>query len=61
LATALDTLTMVADIELRLAADTETSAISESPLSEEEISKFKYKPFQHQIEAINYGLCHKEK
>jgi hypothetical protein len=52
---------MVADIELRLAADTETSAISESPLSEEEISKFKYKPFPHQIEAINYGLCHKEK
>ena len=52
---------MFADIELRLAANTETSAISESPLTEDEISKFKYKPFNHQIEAINYGLCNKEK
>ena len=52
---------MVADIELRLATDTETSAISESPLTEEEISNFKYKPFSHQIDAINYGLCNKNK
>ena len=52
---------MAADIELRLAPDTETSAISESPLSEEEIKSFKYKPFPHQIDAINYGLCNKNK
>jgi len=61
LATALDALTMVADIELRLVPDTETSAISESPLTEDEIKSFKYKPFPHQVDAINYGLCHKDK
>jgi len=61
LAEALDTLTMISDIELRLAPDTETSAISEPPLTVEEISEFKYKPFDHQIEAINYGLCRKNK
>jgi len=52
---------MISDIELRLAPDTETSAISEPPLTVEEISEFKYKPFDHQIEAINYGLCRKNK
>ena len=53
----LDTLTMISDVELRLASDTaETSAISE-PLTEPEVAALKVKLFQHQIEAINYGLA----
>ena len=60
LATLLDTLTFLDDINLVLAED-EICPISEPPLTEEEIKSFKFKPFAHQIEAINYGLCRKEK
>jgi len=36
-------------------------SVSDAPdLSAEEISKFKLKPFQHQIEAVNYGIKHKK-
>lgn len=53
----LDTLTMVSDIDLYLAPDAPvTSAISE-PLTEQEVSSFKAQLFQHQVEAINYGLA----
>lgn len=30
------------------------------PLTKDEIDSFKVKPFQHQIEAINYGLAHRK-
>ena len=60
LAKLLDTLTFLDDIDLVMAKP-ETSMISEPPLTEDEIKSFKYKPFDHQIEAINYGLCQKEK
>lgn len=36
----------------------EIEEISLPPLSQEEIDSFKLKPFDHQIEAINFGLKH---
>lgn len=30
------------------------------PLTQDEIDSFKVKPFQHQVEAINYGLAHRK-
>ena len=58
----LDKLTFYDDIDLTLADKNEIQQISEftKPLSEEEISKFKIKPFQHQVEGINYMLAHKK-
>lgn len=48
---------MVSDIDLCLAPDAPvTSGISE-PLTEQEVSSFKAQLFQHQVEAINYGLA----
>lgn len=37
----------------------EIETISNTDLTDEEISKFKIKPFQHQVEAVNFGLKHK--
>lgn len=54
----LDALTCLDDIDLQLRPD-EISEVSSTPLSEEEIASFKYRPFTHQIDAINYGLAHK--
>lgn len=54
----LDQMTIYDDIDLELLETSEISKISFSPLTEEEISRFKYKPFSYQVEAINYGLAH---
>lgn len=54
---ALDTLTFIDDIQLIPAVENES--VSNQPdfkLTETEIGHFRYKPFQHQIEGINFGL-----
>lgn len=51
----IDGLTYYDDIKLTL-LDSEIKEISSISLSEEEINSFKVRPFEHQIEAINYGL-----
>lgn len=53
----LDTLVHYDEIDL-IIPENETSQISLDPLTPEEISGFKIKPFEHQIEAVNYGLAH---
>ena len=53
----LDSLVQIDSIELEL--KNENEVISNNVLTEDEISKFKIKPFQHQIEAVNFGLKHK--
>lgn len=53
----LDTLTFLDDIQLKLIDVPEIQEISKSDLSPEEIKAFKFEPFKHQIEAINYGLA----
>lgn len=60
LAQALDTLTFIDDIQLITLPEIEE--VSENTdLTEEEIKEFKFKPFAHQIEAINFGLQKKHK
>lgn len=58
----LDTLTPLDDIELRLITkpdpDENSPTSLETDLTETEISQFRIRPFDHQIEAINYGLAH---
>lgn len=54
----LDQLTYFDDIELKLAAN-EINTISKKDLSDNEIKEFKYAPYRHQIEAVNYALKHK--
>lgn len=51
----LDGLVFFDSIGLKL-KDDEINKISNEPLSEDEINSFKQKPFNHQVEAINYGL-----
>lgn len=58
----LDNLTFLDDIQLQLL---DNSFLSKShynlePLSETEKISFKMKPFDHQLEAINYGLSHEK-
>lgn len=53
----LDSLVQIDSIDLMLKNEIET--ISNTNLTDEEISKFKIKPFQHQVEAVNFGLKHK--
>lgn len=58
----LDTLVFYDQINLQL-LNSEIKEISESkllPLTEEEISKFKIRPFVHQIEAVNFLLEHQK-
>lgn len=57
LADFLDAATFVDDIELTILPN-ENNEISEPPLTPEEITKFKIKPFAHQVDAVNYGLAH---
>jgi len=57
LADALDTLCKYDAVDL-IIDDNEIPEISESPLSSEEIQKFKIRPYDHQVEAVNYGLAH---
>lgn len=61
LAELLDTLTFIDEIQLTINEQHEIEQISEPPLTLDEIKEFKYKPYNHQIEAINYGLCNKHK
>ena len=61
LADALDTLTFLDDLQLiMLPEENEIETISEN-LTEEEIRSLKFKPFAHQIDAINFGLQKKHK
>ena len=61
LADALDTLTFLDDLQLIMLPDeNEIETISEN-LTEEEIRSLKFKPFAHQIDAINFGLQKKHK
>lgn len=62
----LDSLTFLDEINLRL-LDTPESGdfhfgrqFNLEPLSETEKISFKMKPFEHQLEAINYGLAHEK-
>ena len=52
----LDTLTFLDDIQLSLIDVPEIQQISKSDLTDKEVGEFKYTPFKHQIEAVNYGL-----
>jgi SNF2 family DNA or RNA helicase len=51
----LDILTFYDDIELVLCENSTVSS-GQGDLTQEELTKFKVKPFQHQIDAINFGL-----
>ena len=53
----MDSLTILDDITLTLWDQPEIRKISESDLTSNEIALFKYEPYNHQIEAINYGLA----
>ena len=59
----LDNLTFLDDIQLKL-LDTPKSGefhfSKQEPLSETEKVSFKMKPFDHQLEAINFGLSHEK-
>ena len=55
LAQLLDSLTFITDVKLVLEPE-DKPATGLAPLSDQEISEFKIKPYDHQIEAINYGL-----
>ena len=61
----LDSLTFLDDIQLRLLDTPESgqfhfSKQNQPPLSEIEKVSFKMKPFEHQLEAINFGLSHEK-
>lgn len=62
----LDSLTFLDEIQLRLLDTPESSQFhfgrqfSLEPLSEIEKVSFKMKPFEHQLEAINFGLEHEK-
>lgn len=52
----MDSLTILDDITLTLWDQPEIRKISETDLTSNEIALFRYPPYNHQIEAINYGL-----
>ena len=56
LAACLDTLTHLSDIKLSLLED---NTATEENLTQAEIAEFRFKPFEHQIEAMNFGLREK--
>lgn len=58
----LDSLTFLDDIQLQLLDDSFLSKrqYNLEPLSEIEKVSFKMKPFEHQLEAINFGLSHEK-
>lgn len=62
----LDSLTFLDEIQLRLLDTPESGEFhfgrqfNLEPLSETEEVSFKMKPFEHQLEAINYGLTHEK-
>lgn len=59
LAVALDTLTFLDDIQLIMLPPEEKPNLDNLNLTEDEIKEFKFSPFAHQIEGINFGLKHK--
>jgi len=57
LAQALDTLTFIDDIQLIMLPETEAVPNpGDFELTEAEIEQFRFKPFKHQIDGINFGL-----
>ena len=57
MAEALDTLTFLDNIQLILLPETEEdSNQGDFDLTQAEIDQLHFKPFPHQVEAINYGL-----
>lgn len=56
LAQCLDTLVFLDDITLQLYKEEPETKTDHFQLTEDEILQFKFKPFQHQIEGVNYGL-----
>ena len=62
----LDSLTFLDEIQLRLLDTPESGEFhfgrqfNLDPLSETETVSFKMKPFEHQLDAINYGLTHEK-
>ena len=62
----LDSLTFLDEIQLKLLDTPESGEFhfgrqfNLEPLSETEKVSFKMKPFEHQLEAINYGLAHEK-
>lgn len=57
LSQALESLTFIDDIQLSLLADEEVKSKQvDFNLTEAEISQFRYKPFEHQIDGINFLL-----
>ena len=50
-----DTVTNILD-KLYAALPDEIKEISFEPLTENEIKSFRYSPYNHQVEAINFGL-----
>lgn len=57
LAQALDYLTVIDDIKLTLLE--EPNFKKEEKLTDEEIKNFRVRPFNHQLDAVNFGLNHK--
>ena len=61
----LDSLTFLDEIQLKLLDTPESGEFrfakqTQAPLSEIEKVSFKMKPFEHQLEAINFGLSHEK-
>lgn len=56
LSQALDTLTFYDNITLQLLPDPEETKTDRFHLTDDEILQFKFTPFQHQIEGVNFGL-----
>ena len=52
----LDKLTFFDEITLQLQPDKEETETDRFHLTEDEVLSFKFKPFQHQIEGVNFGL-----
>ena len=61
LAQLLDLLTFIDSIQLILLPDENEVISNSTDLTDEEIRSFKFKPYPHQIEAINFGLRKKHK
>lgn len=57
LAEALDSLTFLDDVKLSLLDCGEGEQAGE-PLGENEVNSFKVRPYDHQLDAVNYGLAH---
>lgn len=53
---ALDKLTFYDEIQLQLIPEKQDSKTDRFQLTESEVLSFKFKPFQHQIEGVNFGL-----